>query len=160
MLRQKDLRYLNNVLHIQRPDESYIGDCAVCDRRRWGGIETTWHLLNELYQPIKAVDICFDCVSIYGFVSTFPSYNIKLKKKNNIYHPCACGSGNDDVFFAPSVSTPRRERFDLNPVLRDTSISSSSTARDGTPLTEQLLQMAEIDYNGARGVSQSEQWNF
>ena len=102
MLTQSNFKWLVDDYHINRLLNTYIGDCGVCARRRWGGIETTWHILDNLSGvPIDEADICDPCVIHYGFINErvdIPElsgihFDIAVKKGQTIYIPCGCGRG-------------------------------------------------------------------
>ena len=103
MLTQRDFGWLINDYHINKPNNGYIGNCGVCTRRRWGGIESTWHIIDAVNRAVGEADICNPCVIHYGFVSdriNLPDLgvhlDIKLKKGRTLYMPCGCGE-NDSL---------------------------------------------------------------
>ena len=98
MLTQRDFNWLINDYQINKPNHGYIGNCGVCTRRRWGGIESTWHIIDAVERAIGEADICNPCVIHYGFISNRMNVaglgvhlDIRLRKGRTLYMPCGCG---------------------------------------------------------------------
>ena len=98
MLTQRDFNWLINDYQINKPNHGYIGNCGVCTRRRWGGIESTWHIIDAVERAIGEADICNPCVIHYGFINNRMNIaglgvhlDIRLRKGRTLYMPCGCG---------------------------------------------------------------------